>query len=77
MCMTQPLSLLISSPNAPGNDIGIYLKPLIDELKELWEACSNIYDVFSNQSFNMKDVVLWTINGFHAYANLSGWSTKG
>ena len=22
-------------------------------------------------------VILWTINDFHAYANLSGWSTKG
>ena len=72
--MTQPLSLLISSPNLPGNDIGIYRKLMYCGLLM---ACSNIDDVFSNQSFNMKDAVLWTINGFCAYANLSGWSTKG
>ncbi|XP_020249260.1 uncharacterized protein LOC109826651 [Asparagus officinalis] len=80
MCMKQPflfLSLLIPGPNAPGNDIDVYLKPLTDELKELWEVGANTYDVFSNQSFNMKAAVLWTINDFPAYANLSGWSTKG
>ncbi|XP_020254210.1 uncharacterized protein LOC109831288 [Asparagus officinalis] len=71
------LSLLIPGPNAPGNDIDVYLKPLMDELKELWEVGANTYDVFSNQSFNMKAAVLWTINDFPAYANLSGWSTKG
>ena len=27
------LSLLIPGPRSPGNDIDIYLKPLIDELK--------------------------------------------
>ena len=38
MCMKQTffiLSLLIPSPTAPGNDIDIYLQPLIDELNEL------------------------------------------
>ena len=29
------LSLLIPGPTALGNDIDIYLKPLIDELNEL------------------------------------------
>ncbi|XP_020253972.1 uncharacterized protein LOC109831044 [Asparagus officinalis] len=39
-------------PNAPGNDIDVYLKPLMDELKELWEVGANTYDVFSNQFRN-------------------------
>ena len=41
MCMKQTLfllSLLILSPTAPGNDIDIYLQPLIDELNKLWEV---------------------------------------
>ena len=40
MCMKQSffmLSLLILGPTAPGNDIDIYLQPLIDELQELRE----------------------------------------
>ena len=31
------LSLLITGPHQLGNKIDIYLKPLVDELKELWE----------------------------------------
>ncbi|RVW77928.1 hypothetical protein CK203_048271 [Vitis vinifera] len=41
MCMKQTffmLSLLIPGPTAPGNDIDIYLQPLIDELNDLWEV---------------------------------------
>ena len=30
------LSLLIPGPQAPGKDIDVYLRPLIEELKELW-----------------------------------------
>ncbi|KAH7858626.1 hypothetical protein Vadar_025992 [Vaccinium darrowii] len=39
-CMKEPfcfMSLLIPGPSAIGRDIDIYLRPLIDELKELWE----------------------------------------
>ena len=31
------LSLLISGPRQPGNDIDVYLAPLLDDLKMLWE----------------------------------------
>ncbi|KAI5317860.1 hypothetical protein L3X38_037567 [Prunus dulcis] len=27
--------------------------------------------------FNLRATVIWTINDFPAYGNLSGWSTKG
>ncbi|CAM8882783.1 unnamed protein product [Rhodiola kirilowii] len=30
------LSLLISGPRQPGNDIDVYLAPLIEDLKLLW-----------------------------------------
>ena len=32
------LSLLISGPKQPGNDIDVYLEPLINELKLTWDA---------------------------------------
>ena len=38
MCMKKSyfmLSLLISDPTSPGNDIDVYLQPLVEELKEL------------------------------------------
>ncbi|GKB84680.1 uncharacterized protein Tco_0956952 [Tanacetum coccineum] len=40
MCMKKPylmLSLLIPGPSAPGNNIDVYLEPLVEELKELWD----------------------------------------
>ena len=39
-CMKEPfiyMPLLIPGPRSPGNEIDVYLRPLIDELKELWE----------------------------------------
>lgn len=71
------LSLLIPGPKAPGNDIDVFLKPLIDELKDLWEVGIETYDASRKQNFRLHAAVLWTINDFPAYANLSGWSTKG
>ncbi|XP_026413256.1 uncharacterized protein LOC113309041 isoform X2 [Papaver somniferum] len=79
-CMKQPffmMSLLIPGPQAPGNDIDVYLRPLIDELKELWDVGVETRDVSTGKVFCMHAAVLWTINDFPAYANLSGWSTKG
>jgi len=80
MCMKHPyfiMSLLIPGPQAPGNDIDVYLQPLIEELKELWVSGVNTYDASRKETFSMRCALLWTINDFPAYANLSGWSTKG
>ncbi|KAF5450521.1 hypothetical protein F2P56_030861 [Juglans regia] len=79
-CMKDPytmLSLLIPGPKSPGNDIDVFLRPLVDELKELWEEGIRTFDAYSGQMFTLHAALLWTINDFPAYANLSGWSTKG
>ncbi|XP_050368965.1 uncharacterized protein LOC126787074 [Argentina anserina] len=80
LCMKKPymiLSLLIPGPKAPCNDIDVYLAPLIDELKSLWDVGKPTYDAFTGQTFTMRAALLWTINDFPAYSNLSGWSTYG
>ena len=79
-CMKDPyfmMSLLIPGPRSPGNDIDIHLQPLIAELKDLWENGVVTFDSLTGKSFKMHAAVLWTINDFSAYRNLSGWSTKG
>ena len=38
------LSLLISGPRQPGNEIDIYLAPLVYDLKTLWEIGVETYD---------------------------------
>ncbi|XP_015158556.1 uncharacterized protein [Solanum tuberosum] len=80
MCMKSEysiLSLLIVGPRSPGYDIDIYLQPLIDELKLLWDTGVETYDASRNQTFQMRAALMWTINDFPAYAMLSGWSIKG
>ncbi|XP_040364493.1 uncharacterized protein LOC121050025 [Rosa chinensis] len=80
MLMKQPfiyLSVLIDGPKGPGDKIDVYLQPLIEELKELWDEGIETFDASSNQMFQMHAALLWTINDFPAYANLSGWNTKG
>ncbi|XP_062075225.1 uncharacterized protein LOC133779257 [Humulus lupulus] len=63
-CMKRELltmALLIPGRRAPNKDIDVYLEPLIDEHKELWE----------------NGVLLWTINDFPTYGTVSGYSTRG
>ncbi|GKC42991.1 transposon, En/Spm-like protein [Tanacetum coccineum] len=79
ICMKQQsliLSSIIPGGKAPGDDIDIYLIPLIKELKLLWKGV-DAYNAFSKQRFKLRASLLWTVNDFPAYANLSGWSTKG
>ncbi len=80
MCMKQEffmLALLISGPHSPGNDIDIYMQPLIKELNEIWEFGLETYDASTEQMFTMRAALLFTVSDFPGYAMLSGWSTKG
>ncbi|XP_042460322.1 uncharacterized protein LOC122043812 [Zingiber officinale] len=70
------LSLLIPGPTSPRKDMDVFLQPLIEELKKLWEGV-NTRDAVTNDNFLMRAAVLWTINDYPAYALMSGWSTKG
>ncbi|KAJ9542476.1 hypothetical protein OSB04_028982 [Centaurea solstitialis] len=70
------MCLLIPCPKSPGKDFDTFMRPLIDELKNLWVGVAT-YDATSGGMFNFKAVVLWTTSDFPAYAYLSGYSTKG
>ncbi|XP_027158442.1 uncharacterized protein LOC113760068 [Coffea eugenioides] len=79
MCMKQPyfmLSLLIPGPSSPGNNIDVYLQPLVKELTELWDFGIQTYDASQKENFQLHAALLWTISDFPGYAMLSGWSTK-
>ncbi|XP_059664327.1 uncharacterized protein LOC132310119 [Cornus florida] len=79
-CMKEPylfMSLLIPGLRSPGKEIDVYLRPLIDELKELWVDGVMTYDASTMCTFRLHVALLWTINDFPAYGDLSGWVTKG
>ncbi|GJV26133.1 hypothetical protein Tco_1378828 [Tanacetum coccineum] len=81
LCMKESylmLTLLIPGPKSPGKDIDIYLRPLIDDLKDLWALKGvKTIDVATGQKFNRRAMVLWTINDFPTQSSLSGWSGQG
>ncbi|XP_058185698.1 uncharacterized protein LOC131302924 [Rhododendron vialii] len=80
LCMKRKfmmLTLLISGPQQPGNDIDVFLAPLIDDLKLLWDVGVEAFVAYRQQHFNLRVVLLWTINDFPAYGNLSGCKVKG
>ncbi|XP_074327690.1 uncharacterized protein LOC141665601 [Apium graveolens] len=61
----------------PGNEIDVYMQPLIAELKELWAVGIETYDARLDNTFKLHASLLWTISDFPRYGILSGWSTKG
>ena len=65
------LSLVILGPKSPGMDIDVYLQPLIGELQELWNVEVRTFDVSRKKYFTMRVQLMWTINDFPAYADLS------
>ncbi|XP_052297276.1 uncharacterized protein LOC127902408 [Citrus sinensis] len=80
LCMKRKflmLSLLISGPKQPGNDLDVYLAPLIEDLKTLWDVGIDVYDSYRKETFNLRAVLMWTISDFPAYGNLSGCTVKG
>nr|GEY27934.1 hypothetical protein [Tanacetum cinerariifolium] len=81
LCMKESsfmLTLLNSGPKSLGKDIDVYLRPLIIDLKDLWAKPGvKTIDVATGQKFNMRAMVLWTINDFLARSSLCCWIGKG
>ncbi|KAL0454975.1 UNVERIFIED_CONTAM: hypothetical protein Slati_0836700 [Sesamum latifolium] len=60
-CMKEEylmMSLLILGPRSTGKDIDVYLRPLIDELKELWDIGIETYDFYAKEKFQMHVAIL-------------------
>ncbi|XP_063941378.1 uncharacterized protein LOC135149567 [Daucus carota subsp. sativus] len=70
------LCLLISGPKEPGNDIDVFLQPLIEDLQNLWTG-KQVYDAYKREYFLLRGILLWTISDNPAYGNLSGNIVKG
>ncbi|XP_026442986.1 uncharacterized protein LOC113342769 [Papaver somniferum] len=80
LCMKRKfimLTMLISGLKHPGNDIHVYLAPLIEDLKKLWKKGAEAYDSYKKEKFNFRAILLWTISDFPAYGNLRGFPKGG
>ena len=55
----------------------MYLAPLVEDLRKLWEEGVDVFDAYKNEFFKLRAMIFTTINDFPAYGNLSGYSVKG
>nr|GEW57755.1 hypothetical protein [Tanacetum cinerariifolium] len=51
----------MNNSHTPGNNIDVYLEPLVEELKELWDDEVETYDASTKTKFEMHASLLWTI----------------
>ena len=81
LCMKQKymmMPVLIQGPKQPGNDIDVYLRPLIDELLLLWNKEGvRVWDEYKQENFKFRALLFITINDWPALSNLSSQSNKG
>ncbi|GKB51240.1 uncharacterized protein Tco_0901993 [Tanacetum coccineum] len=80
LCMKRKyimMLLLIHGPKQPGNDIDVYLEPLIDDMIDLWDKGVKVYDAYKKERFKLFAMIFCTISDFPAYDNLSRYGTKG
>jgi hypothetical protein len=81
MCMKRKfimMPIIIQGPKQPVNDIDVYLRSLIDELKTLWaKEGVLVWDDEEKETFDLRPLVFVTINDRLALGNLSGQTTKG
>jgi len=60
-----------------GNDIDVYLASLTENLKIMWKEDFEVFDTYHQKNFKLRAILLWTINDFPTYENLSGYNMKG
>ncbi|XP_039809627.1 uncharacterized protein LOC120673017, partial [Panicum virgatum] len=81
LCMKRKfimMPVLIPGPKQPGNDIDVYLRPLVEELLLLWgDEGVWMWDEYKQENFNLRALLFVTINDWPALSNLSGHSNKG
>ncbi|XP_076929363.1 uncharacterized protein LOC143593694 [Bidens hawaiensis] len=78
LCMKRNLimlSILISG--TPGNDIDVFLAPLIEYLQQLFNMGVETYDAYARERFTLHAVVLWTIKDYPSLGTLCGCPYSG
>jgi hypothetical protein len=56
--------------------MNIFLCPLMEELKELWQWI-DAYDSYLKCQFNLRAAYLWSIQDYLTYVKFIGWCVHG
>ena len=64
--------MIISVPRQPGNDIDVFLEPLMEDMKILWEDGVKMMDASLKKEFTLKAIIFVTITDYPGLFSLSG-----
>lgn len=70
-------TVLISGPKQPKNKIDVCLELLVEDLRLLWATPIKVFDAHLREKFTLRAVLLWTMNDFSSYRNMSSCVVKG
>jgi hypothetical protein len=70
------LSLIVLSPKDLVTKINVFMQPLIEEVKVMWQGIE-AYDSHLKCSFTLRAAYLWSIHDLLAYVIFSGWCIHG
>jgi len=74
------LAVLIPGPKSPtAENIDVFLGPLVRDLSKLWTGvpATNMSKPVGERAFNLRAILMWTVNDFPAYGLLSGQQVHG
>jgi hypothetical protein len=64
---------LILGPHQPGNDIDTYFRPLVEDLKVLWNNNGvDVWDEHKHAYFQLQAILFVIVSDSRAVRNLSG-----
>jgi hypothetical protein len=70
------LALVIPGPKETKKQMNIFLRLLMEEMKELWQEI-DAYDNHLKYRFNLRAAYLWSIYDYLAYDKFVGWYVYG
>ena len=71
------MPVLIQGPKQPGNDIDVYLRPLVEELLQLWNRTGvRVWDEHMGEEFDLKVLLFVTINDCPALITFQDRQTR-
>jgi hypothetical protein len=70
------LALMISGPQEQRKQMNIYLCPLMEEVRELWQRL-DAYDNHLKCRFNLRAAYLWSIHDYLPFVKFARWCVHG
>jgi hypothetical protein len=70
------LTILISGPTQPRVDMDVFLEPLMQDMKILWEIGVQMLDEYHKESFTLRAIIFVTINDYPLSLHYQG-SSRG